>query len=225
MSGQHSSGQRGSGQRSSGDGGPGRPAAARETLLQLLAPVVLECGADLEDVQVTPAGKRRLVRVVVDADGGIGLDAVALVSQRVSTVLDESADADRALGGAPYVLEVSSPGVDRPLTEPRHWRRARGRLVTATLREGGEVTGRVLRADEEHVVLAVGEAARDRGAGDGDGHHGDGGRELALADIAKARVQVEFSRPDAPGGPTDDLEAEADAELDAELDADETDEE
>lgn len=201
MSGQHSSGQRGS----------GRPGAARETLLQLLAPVVRECGADLEDVQVTPAGKRRLVRVVVDADGGIGLDDVALVSQRVSAVLDESADADRALGGAPYVLEVSSPGVDRPLTEPRHWRRARGRLVTATLREGGEVTGRVLRVDDEHVVLAVGDA---------------GERELALEELAKARVQVEFSRPDGDeldAQPADELEGD---EMDAdELDADETDEE
>ncbi|HEU4674915.1 MAG TPA: ribosome maturation factor RimP [Motilibacteraceae bacterium] len=192
-----------SGQHSSGGRGPGRPAAARETLLQLLEPVVLECGADLEDVQVTPAGKRRLVRVVVDADGGIGLDAVALVSQRVSSVLDESADADRALGGSPYVLEVSSPGVDRPLTEPRHWRRAHGRLVTATLREGGEVTGRVLRADEEQVVLAVGDAGAERA--------------LALAEVAKGRVQVEFSRPGA-----DEVPAEGDA---GQPDDDETDEE
>jgi ribosome maturation factor RimP len=205
MSGQHSSGQRGG----------GRPAAARETLLQLLEPVVLECGADIEDVRVTPAGKRRLVRVVVDADGGIGLDAVALVSQRVSSVLDESADADRALGGAPYVLEVSSPGVDRPLTEPRHWRRAVGRLVTVVLREGGEVTGRVLRADDEHVVLAVGEGGRD----------GAGERELALADVAKARVQVEFSRADAPG-PAGEVDVdESDVEPDGDDTDDETDEE
>lgn len=182
-----------SGQRMSG-----RPAAARETLLQLLAPVVAGSGVDLEDVQVTPAGKRRLVRVVVDADGGIGLDTVALVSQQVSTALDASAEADAALGGAPYVLEVSSPGIDRPLTEARHWRRARGRLVTAALREGGEVTGRVLRADEGSVVLAVGEPAAER--------------ELALADVAAGRVQVEFSRPGTDA--SDDHHAEGPADDD-----------
>ena len=206
----------------SGQRTPGRPAAARDTLLKLLAPVVQDCGADLEDVQVTPAGKRRLVRVVVDADGGIGLDTVALVSQRVSAALDESAEADSALGGAPYVLEVSSPGVDRPLTEPRHWRRARGRLVTAVLREGGEVTGRVLRADEDHVVLRVDGAAGEDGSGNE--------RELALADVARGRVQVEFSRPghDEPtteDGVEIDAEADDDAADDDAADDDQNDEE
>src|SRR3954454_13188105 len=106
---------------------------AREQLLQLLGPVVAEAGYDLEDVTVTSAGRRSLVRVTVDADGGIDLDAVAVVSRIVSDALDADAEnpkSPRALAGA-YVLEVSSPGVDRPLTEPRHWRRAVGRLVTA----------------------------------------------------------------------------------------------
>ena len=96
------------------------------TLRALLAPVVEGLGLDLEDVEVTAAGRRRRVCVVVDRDGGIDLDAVADVSKSVSDVLDAS----DALGSAPYVLEVTSPGVDRPLTQPRHWRRARGRLVS-----------------------------------------------------------------------------------------------
>ena len=101
-------------------------AQAREHLLDLLGPLVTEAGYDLEDVAVTSAGRRSLVRVTVDADGGIDLDAVALVSRIISDALDADAANPRALSGA-YVLEVSSPGVDRPLTEPRHWRRANDR--------------------------------------------------------------------------------------------------
>ena len=94
-------------------------------------------GLDLEDVVVTPAGKRRLLRVVVDQDGGVDLDTVAGVSTAVSATLDES----DAMGGAPYVLEVTSPGVDRPLTAPRHWRRNRDRLVKVATAEAHRARG------------------------------------------------------------------------------------
>lgn len=146
----------------------------REPLLRLLEPVVAEHGLDLEDVTVTPAGRRRLLRVVVDRDGGVGLDTVAEVSTAVSRALD---DAD-AMGGQAYVLEVTSPGVDRPLTQPRHWRRATGRLVKATLTDGGSVLGRVSAADDDSAALDV-----------------DGSpRRLAYPDVATARVQVEFKK-------------------------------
>ena len=149
-------------------------ASDRDALFGLLAPVAAERGLDLEDVVVTPAGKRRMLRVVVDRDGGVGLDLVAEVSSAVSAALDAS----DAMGGAPYVLEVTSPGVDRPLTEPRHWGRARTRLVKTALLDGSTVTGRVVEADDASVTLDVdGLATR-----------------LALADIASARVQVEFAR-------------------------------
>ncbi|WP_062348292.1 ribosome maturation factor RimP [Herbidospora yilanensis] len=147
--------------------------ARRDRLVALLAPVVEAEGLDLEDVTVTPAGKRRLVRVVVDRDGGISLDDVSEVSRSVSDRLD----ATDALGGGPYVLEVTSPGVDRPLTEPRHWRRARGRLVKAALTDGTGVEGRILEADDDGVEI---EAA---------------GR-FAYADLAKGKVQVEFRHLD-----------------------------
>lgn len=182
----------------------GRP-AARETLLPLLLPVVEAAGADLEDVEVTPAGKRRLVRVVVDTDGGVSLDTVAAVSQAVSAALDESPEADAALGGAPYVLEVTSPGVDRPLVAARHWRRNVGRLVTAVLAQGGEVTGRVRSADEAQVVL-------DTEAGPA---------TLPLADVVRGRVQVEFSRP---GGGAD-VDEDEDEVVDVDGDDVEADEE
>jgi ribosome maturation factor RimP len=152
--------------------------AGRDDLLRLLGPVVADRGLDLEDVQVTPAGRRRLLRVVVDRDGGVPLDSVATVSTAVSAVLDDS----DAMGGAPYVLEVTSPGVDRPLTQPRHWRRARSRLVSVPLAEGGSLTARVLDADDDEGLLLDVDGAQ---------------RRLPWTDVGSGRVQVEFNRRDA----------------------------
>ena len=145
-------------------------------LLQLLEPAVTAAGFDLEDVSVSPAGKRRVVRVVVDRDGGIDLDHVAEVARTVSDLLDDNPD----LLQTAYVLEVTSPGVDRPLTHPRHWRRAEGRLVKATLADE-TVTGRVTGSTETEVTLDV-----------------DGtSRTLLQAEVTKAVVQVEFKAVEA----------------------------
>jgi ribosome maturation factor RimP len=151
-------------------------AQAREHLMEVLAPVVAETGYDLEDVTVTSAGRRSLVRVIVDADGGVDLDAVADVSRVVSDALDAETPGGPAFSG-PYVLEVSSPGVDRPLTEPRHWRRAVGRLVQVTVGDK-QLTGRVAAADGSGVTLEV------------DGEP----REIAWGDLGKGKVQIEFNR-------------------------------
>lgn len=171
--------------------------ASRARLLQLLTPAVEATGHDLEDVTVSPAGKRRVVRVLVDRDGGITLDDVAAVSRAISDLLDTAeADEPDLLGGA-YVLEVSSPGVDRPLTLPRHWRRNVGRLVKTTLADGELVNGRLLSADDLEAVLDVDGTART----------------LLLADVVSGTVQVEFSRP----GHTDD-DVHEDDEHDDEVD-------
>jgi ribosome maturation factor RimP len=166
-------------------------AQAREHLLDLLGPIVGDAGYDLEDISVTSAGRRSLVRVIVDADGGIDLDAVAVVSGVVSDALDADAEnpaSPRALAGA-YVLEVSSPGVDRPLTEPRHWRRAVGRLVTMQKAET-TITGRVTAADDTGVTLDV-----------------DGSpRQLPWAQVGRGKVQVEFNRTSDARGASDDGE-------------------
>lgn len=130
---------------------------------------------DLEDVEITPVGRRSVVRVTVDRDGGIDLDLVAEISSAISGRLDNAPD---LLSGA-YVLEVSSPGVDRPLTEPRHWRRARTRLVTASLQDGSALTGRVLSADGDSAVVV--DAM-------GDEH------TVLFSDVHSALVQVEFNR-------------------------------
>ena len=122
--------------------------AVADRVEQALEPAISKRGLDLEVVDVQPAGRRRLVRVLVDRDGGITLDEVAELSHDLSEVLDAS----EAMGDQPYVLEVSSPGVDRPLTLPRHWRRAKGRLVNVDLTDGGSIAGRVLGGTDLEVT-------------------------------------------------------------------------
>ncbi len=150
---------------------------SRAAVEELLSPVVSAAGLELDRVVLAPAGRRRLLRVTVDADGGVSLDAVAEVSQSISQALDGS----DVMGDTPYVLEVSSPGVDRPLTQPRHWRRATGRLVRVALEDGRSVTGRVVAVDEDGVGLDV--------ETDGTGHEP---RRLAWAGLGVGHVQVEF---------------------------------
>lgn len=143
----------------------------------LAEPAAAAAGLVVDGVTVTPAGRRRVLRVTVDlpedATGGVPLEAVASASQALSAALDAS----DVMGGTPYVLEVSSPGVDRPLTERRHWMRARGRLVRATLTAGGESTDRLTAVDDDGVLL--GEA------------------RLTWAQVTRGRIEVEFNRPDA----------------------------
>lgn len=145
-----------------------------ESLEAVLRPIVEQFGCDLEAVDVTPAGRRRQLRVLIDRDGGVDLDGVAEVTRAVSKALDSS----DVMGEGAYHLEVSSPGVDRPLTEPRHWRRNIGRLVAVTLTAGGKVKGRITGASDDAAELDV-----------------DGStRELRYAEVAKAKVQIEFNR-------------------------------
>jgi ribosome maturation factor RimP len=167
----------------------------------LLSPVLAQYGLDLDAVEVVPAGRRRLLRVVVDGDGPAGtgplLDDIAEATRAISVALDESP----VVGSSPYTLEVSSRGVSRPLELPRHWRRNVGRLVAVTTTTGETFTGRISTAGEEVVSLDVEGAARD----------------LALAEVAKAMVQVELNRPRAQT-PDDDDE---DDDLDTVVEADE----
>ena len=162
-------------------------AAAHERLAALVSPVVLGAGYDLEELVVTPMGRRSLLRVVIARDGGISLDDIAGMSHAVAEVLD---DEEGVIGKAPYVLEVTSPGVDRPLTEARHWRRAIGRLVevavvTARTPQGSDSAERVLRGrvagfDGTAVTLSI----------DGVEHL------LPLGDLGAGKVQLEFNRPE-----------------------------
>jgi len=131
-------------------------------------------GLDIEAVDITPAGKRRILRIAVDKDGGVTLDEVAEATREVNRVLDES----DVMGEQPYTLEVTSRGVDRPLTLERHWRRNASRLVKVTFDDGATETGRIIEAAAESVSLDI------------DGNR----REVAYAEVKKALVQVEFNR-------------------------------
>jgi ribosome maturation factor RimP len=134
-----------------------------------------DLGLDLEAVELTPAGKKRVLRVAVDKDGGVTLDDIADATRAVSGHLDD----DELMGEQAYTLEVTSRGVDRPLTEPRHWRRNRSRLVKVSLRDGGQVTGRVTDSDDTGATLDVSGSVE----------------RLEYDAVAKALVQIEFNRP------------------------------
>ena len=138
---------------------------------------VVDTGIDVEDVTITKAGRRQLVRVIIDRDGGIDLDLVASVSHQVSEILDRP-EYETALGDA-YVLEVTSPGTDRPLTSESHWRRAVTRLVIADLVDGTSVTARIASVDGGFVVLQP-----DKGDA----------VSLPFAELLRGTVQVEFNR-------------------------------
>lgn len=146
----------------------------RDRLAGLLTDPLLAVGLDVEAVEITPAGKRRVLRVAVDKDGGVSMDDIAEATKEVSRVLDDS----DVMGAQPYILEVTSPGVDRPLAAPRHWRRNQTRLVKVTTSDGKTRTGRILDSDDHAATLDV------------DGEV----QEIALADVERARVQIEFNR-------------------------------
>lgn len=152
------------------------PKDTQARLEALLAAPLAGLGLDLEAVELTSAGKRQVLRIAVDQDGGISLDDIADATRLVSELLDEK----NVMGEAAYTLEVSSPGVDRPLTLPRHWRRNVERLVKVTLNDGGTLTGRVVRNDDASVVLRL------------DDRRSDSERSLSYDEIRKAKIEVEF---------------------------------
>jgi ribosome maturation factor RimP len=156
---------------------PGELAARLEPIV---AEAVAGAGFDLDALDVQQAGRRKLVKVVVDADDGVGLDEVAEVSRAVSAELDRH---DDLIAGA-YTLEVTSPGVDRPLSKPRHWRRSRYRLVRVSPHEGAGFVGRVGYAGDDAARLLVSGEIRD----------------VRYRDVAKAVIEIEFKQP-----PTEDL--------------------
>lgn len=138
---------------------------------------VTDAGFELESLEDTRVGQRWLIRLIVDSDVGVGLDDIAAVSRAVSLVLDQCDD----LIAGPYTLEVTSPGVDRPLTQPRHWRRNRLRLVRVALVAGGELVGRIGDCNDEGVTLLVSGSLR----------------RMRYAELHRAVVEVEFRQPPA----------------------------
>ena len=165
------------------------PMPTEERVSQLVAGLIARRGLDLESVRITAAGgPQTQVTVTVDGDETVDLDTIAELSSQVSAALDDAGD----FGETPYLLEITTPGVERPLVEPRHWRRARGRKVRVRLLEGApapegksEFDARVGAATDTEVALVLG------------GKRAPHRVTVSLAAIGSAVVQVEFSRPGA----------------------------
>lgn len=167
-----------------------------QPLRSVLIPILTELGLELEELEIVPAGKRKLLRVILDGDGETGrgptLEEIATATKAISRALDETP----ASGSAPYTLEVSSRGVSRPLTKPAHWRRNTGRLVRVDRTGAAPLEGRITAADDDGADLAV-----DAGGAKG----GTTTVRVEFDDVTKALVQVELNRP---GAAWDDVDVD-----------------
>jgi ribosome maturation factor RimP len=151
---------------------------SQKQVIELLDGEFARAGYEIEEVAIDTGARPPRITVVADGDEPLDLDSIAELSRSASEVLDR-------IDTAPYVLEVTSPGVDRPLTTEKHYRRARGRKVELTLSDGSQLTGRLGETSGATVRLVVREGAKANFSI----------RELPVDGITKAVVQVEFSPP------------------------------
>jgi len=142
-------------------------------LTELLDPVVSAFAFDLDDIEITRSGGQRILDVTIDGDSGVNLDEVAEVSRAISEFLDNS----DAMGDEPYVLEVGTRGVTKPLTKPIHWKRNIGRLVNVA-GDAINAVGRIVEFDEPNVTLDI------KGKS----------RIISINEISRAHIEVEFKK-------------------------------
>ena len=154
--------------------------ALKDQISELVTPAVSDLGFYLEDVHVATPGSHRIVTCIVDGDASLNLDQVTSVSRVISELLDEAA----FMGETPFTLEVTSPGVDRPLTQPRHFAKNVSRLLKIIKLDGSEVTGRILSNTDKDVTLTV--AVKKETIEE----------TVSLANIKRAVVEIEFNRKD-----------------------------
>jgi ribosome maturation factor RimP len=152
-----------------------------QSIADLISPAVTEAGFFLEEVLIASPGSHRIVTCVVDGPTPLNLDQVTVASRVISELLD----AAEFMGETPFTLEVTSPGVDRPLTQPRHWTKNLTRLIKVTLSDGASITGRLTEFDEVNAKLVENIKGRIK-------EH-----TVAFADIKRAVVEIEFNRKDA----------------------------
>jgi len=154
--------------------------ALKDQISELVTPAVSDQGFYLEDVHVATPGSHRIVTCIVDGDASLNLDQVTTVSRVISELLDEAA----FMGETPFTLEVTSPGVDRPLTQPRHFAKNVDRLLKIIKLDGGEVTGRILSNTDHDVTLTVTVKKETLE------------QTVSLSEIKRAVVEIEFNRKD-----------------------------
>ena len=154
--------------------------ALKDQISELVTPAVSDQGFYLEDVHVATPGSHRIVTCIVDGDASLNLDQVTTVSRVISELLDEAA----FMGETPFTLEVTSPGVDRPLTQPRHFAKNIDRLLKIVKLDGSEVTGRILSNTDQDVTLTVTVKKEITE------------QTVSLSEIKRAVVEIEFNRKD-----------------------------
>jgi ribosome maturation factor RimP len=154
--------------------------AITDQISQLVTPAVEAQGFFLEEVQLVSPGKHRIVTCIVDGETSLNMDQVTGVSRAISDLLDEAA----FMGDAPFTLEVTSPGVDRPLTQPRHFRKNVDRLLKIVKIDGDVVTGRICSSSDLDVTLTVVEKKETKEV------------SVKLSEIKRATVEIEFNRKD-----------------------------
>lgn len=155
--------------------------ALNNQIAELISPAIDAQGFFLEDIHIATPGNHRIVTVIVDGETSLNLDQVTVVTKAVSELLDSS----DFMGETPFTLEVTSPGVDRPLTLPRHFKKNISRLLKVTLNDGSTVTGRLISLNEDSITLEVQIKKESKQ------------EVVVIADIKRAVVEIEFNRKEA----------------------------
>jgi len=142
----------------------------KEQVAAVITPAIQALGFYVEDISITSAGRRSMLTVIVDGDTHLSLDQVTVATKAISEIVENLP----TLGNNPFTLEVTSPGLDRPLTKPRHWRKNKDRLIKIVLNEGKEITGRIKDSTNDEVIVDE--------------------QKVAFVDIKRATLEIEFKQ-------------------------------
>ena len=142
----------------------------KEQVAAVITPAIEALGFYVEDISITAAGRRSMLTVIVDGDTHLSLDQVTVATKAISEIVENLS----TLGNNPFTLEVTSPGLDRPLTKPRHWRKNKDRLIKIVLNDGKEISGRIKDSTEADVIVDE--------------------QNIKFADIKRATLEIEFKQ-------------------------------
>ena len=142
----------------------------KEEIAAAITPAIESLGFYLEDLNITSAGRRSMLTVIVDGDTHLTLDQVTSVTKAIGEIVENI----QSLGQTPFTLEVTSPGIDRPLTKPRHWKKNIDRLVKVVLQDTSEVKGRIKDSNKETATIDD--------------------KLIKFTDIKRATLEVEFKQ-------------------------------
>jgi ribosome maturation factor RimP len=142
----------------------------KEQVAAVITPAIESLGFYVEDISITSAGRRSMLTVIVDGDTHLSLDQVTVATKAISEIVENLP----TLGNNPFTLEVTSPGLDRPLTKPRHWRKNKDRLIKIVLNDGKEITGRIKDSTDDQVTVDE--------------------QKVAFVDIKRATLEIEFKQ-------------------------------